>query len=59
MDKKHRCKKFYATEEYFLKGELLNNVLYLKTTGDSNGIEDIRCFECNKEITHNFRIELC
>ncbi len=59
MNKKHKCKEFCATEEYYLKGNLANKVLYMKTTGNSSGIENIRCVECDKEITGNYKVELC
>ncbi len=59
MNKKHKCNEFYAVEEYFLKGRLDDGVLYMKTTGDSDGIEDIRCVDCGKEITGNYKIEVC
>jgi hypothetical protein len=59
MNKEHKCKEFYATEEYYLKGNLVNEVLYIKTTGNSGGIENIKCVECDKEITDNYRVELC
>ncbi len=59
MSKKHKCSKFNATEEYFLKGDLINNILYIKNTGDSDGIENIRCIECEKEINSIYKIEIC
>jgi hypothetical protein len=59
MNKKCECRNFFGVEEFFLKGTLEKEILYLKSTGDSGGIEDIRCVNCNKKIDGNYEIEIC
>ena len=46
-------------ESYFLKGFLLDDVLCMKTTGDSSGIQKNRCIECHREIDSDIKIEIC
>ena len=57
--KKCNCKEFKGVEEYFLGGRLVDGVLYIKTTGESDGIEKIKCIECGKKIDENIKIEIC
>jgi len=59
MVKKCNCKKFMGIEEYHLRGEIDNNILYIKTTGESNGFDKIHCEDCKKLLDESIRIEIC
>ncbi len=57
--KKHKCKIFTAEENYFLRGKLDDDILYLKSTCESDGIEQIKCEDCGKKINNEIKVELC
>ncbi len=53
------CGVFVAVEPYFLRGKFDGDSLYLKATGESDGIRDIKCEDCGKKLTGEFNLEFC
>ena len=46
-----------ANESLFLKRYIEGELLFLKSTGGGDGIDDICCAECGEKIKGDFEIE--